>query len=413
MDANDVYVMRLPDEYTGYLNHQSRNQQEYLQATKEIMDRVEDEHFVAYEQGRLEVFQQVLDEKLDDRFRFSYNGKGDGNNGKQKHPAVDLASGVGTHPIEYAKQFQKEGTLEWYPTESSEPYSLLNTTTTTTTTASPYEEQKIDKQWQSPPQGKSPLDWLQQALRFFIETDNDGPVLGKDRDGQALYKGDAISLAGLSRQGYNDRRGKVVCPDDQDPAHRVGVKLDTKHNVMINLKFENLVRHDEGMEYEEALQLEADRVTLQELLDRSCGINVEKQETWEILQPVHGRCAVVTSSSLKAVTATTDTNEQQQQSGKGDIWVQDDDQPKQEDGGRVPYHHQRNWRKVLELSTLLLAPRGLLLQYGQDEDDFGDEQVMKDHVASLSLPLQFLEQTEPIDYSGYGRMFLMLWEKTE
>jgi hypothetical protein len=391
MDPNDD-AMGLQEVYSSYLNTQS-NQQDYFQVSKEIMDRVEDEHFVAYEQGRLEVFQRMLDEKLDDRFRVHSN-RGDGDS-QQKHPAVDLASGVGTHPIEYAKQFQREGTLEWYPTESSSFFL------DTTSTSSSSEEQNNNKQRRPLPQGKSRLDWLQQALQFFIESRNDGPVLGKDRDGQALYKGDAISLVGLSRQGYNNRRGKVICPDDRDPVHRVGVQLDTRNrNSMMSLKFENLVRHDEGMEYEEALQLDEDRATLQELLDRSCDIHVEKQETWENLRPVHGRCAVVTSTCLKAITATTATVTSEQ--------------PRQDDdSGLLPYHYKLNWRKVLELSTLLLAPGGLLLQYGLDEDDFGDEQVMKDHAARLSLRLEFLERTEPIDYSGHGRMFLLLWKKTQ
>jgi hypothetical protein len=48
------------------------------------------------------------------------------------------------------------------------------------------------------------------------------------------------------------------------------------------------------------------------------------------------RCAIVTATSLKAITATATTNgqQQQQQSGEGD-------------------HHQLNWRKVFELSPFV------------------------------------------------------------
>jgi hypothetical protein len=78
----------------------------------------------------------VLDEKLDDLFGVIIE-EAMTNRNRNIRPWICRPESGRTHPIEYAKQqFQKEGTLERYPTESSEASSshLRGQTATTATT---------------------------------------------------------------------------------------------------------------------------------------------------------------------------------------------------------------------------------------------------------------------------------------
>lgn len=68
---------------------------------------------------------------------------------------------------------------------------------------------------------------------LYIESDNDGPVLARIAMDRSCIKAMFHFASGVVQTRYTDRRGNVVCRQDdepQDPAHhpRVGVKLDTQ-----------------------------------------------------------------------------------------------------------------------------------------------------------------------------------------
>jgi hypothetical protein len=303
---------------------------------KRLMERLGQEHDLLHDEGRLDIYVKVMEDNLPkDIF--------------DNAPAVDLGSGVGVHPIEYGKKLRH--TLNWYPTESS----------------------------------RERLKELQGAMKYFIDTDNDGPILAKDLNGMALYKNDKVKLAGLSKEGFNGRKGIILGADEDSKDGRLGVKLETK-NDPISLKPMNITGG--GLKYDEAVQIEEDRDALKEMHKKTLEVDVERLDTWENLKGVHGKCAVVMCTSFQS---------------------NQDDQDNTESSKAQP-----SWRKCMALASVLLAPNGLLLQYDSiSGGDYGEEKIMKEHVASLSLDLELVERSEPIESENdkTGPMVLLLWRR--
>jgi hypothetical protein len=340
-----VDEMGIPNDNAEQYMNQSL-QQEYNPAHRRILDRLEEEHALILAEGRLEHYCQTLQ----DLFIVS-----------SAYKAVSLHSGLGTLPIELANEFPS---LEWTPTETS----------------------------------NEGLQRLREALDFFVNTDNDGPVLGGDRNGLALFAKDKVKLEGLSSgEGYNGRKGQVLNVDPKDK-ERVGVTLETK-NDPISLKGINLVRMEEGIDYEQAMQIEKDRTTLQNLLDRSCWI----QDATKLPNSHLNQCALVTYSTLNTIRQSSfEEGEKEDEKEENENNYNDKEKVKEE----IP------WRSVLEIAAQLLAPGGYLLQYDIVVDnDYGEEDLMKDHAQTLRLSLDMEKSLEPIDYQGHGRMKLILWRK--
>jgi hypothetical protein len=59
---------------------------------------------------------------------------------------------------------------------------------------------------------------------------------------------------------------------DHKDKEGAGVKLENKNDQRISLKRINLGRVEDGIDYEQAMRIEEDQTTLQNLLDRSCWV---------------------------------------------------------------------------------------------------------------------------------------------
>ena len=364
--------MGLSEEYTRYVNESMKDEYQHPHAQK-IMTQVEEEHWIAFERGLFDVIQQQIK-------NYSVLHDSKPNTATDDHPeddvdptcrgiAVDLCSGVGTLPIEYAKQFPQ---LEWHPVESAT---------------------------------NGRFQQLQDALHYFITTDNDGPVLGQDRNGLALYTNDQVELVGLSREGYNGRRGKILGLDDTDP-HRIGVQLTTKTRP-ISLKPIHVIRSEPGIGYEEGVRLENDRAVIQDLFQRSRCVDVSQPDTWVHIQDLYGRCMVVTCTRLQPKMMATSLSDDEDQD-HADSKMDEPEDPVH----RIP--PPQPWRKVLQLAALLLASDGVLLQYDCDHDNdaYGQIPIMKEYVTNLSLPLELVHSDEPLNHGGESRMVLLVWKKS-
>jgi hypothetical protein len=113
------------------------------------------------------------------------------------------------------------------------------------------------------------LEELQAAFTYFIETYNEGELVGQDNHGFALYLNDKVELEGLSRQGNNGRKGRVTGRDDSGP-DRIGVQSPAK-TIPISVKPTNLRRVEvqTALPYKEALQMDDDRSMLRKLRSRT------------------------------------------------------------------------------------------------------------------------------------------------
>jgi len=71
-----------------------------------------------------------------------------------------------------------------------------------------------------------------------------------------------------------------------------------------------------------------------ELLDRFCEVDFLKWDTWNHVAHLHGKCLVVTATSIVVC---------------------------------MKYREPLVWQDILMLASQLLAPRGLLLQYDTEK----------------------------------------------
>jgi hypothetical protein len=191
--------------------------------------------------------------------------------------------------------------LEWYATETvqrlppNQVYNIINN------------KSKNEGTTSRPPQTR--LVELQAAFTYFIETDNEGELVGQYNHGFSPYLKDKVELEGLSRQGYNGRQGHVTGEDDNDP-ERIGVQLPTK-TVPIGVKPINLRRVEvqTALPYKEALQMDDDRSMLRELRSRTRALDARDKETWSNIESIHGRCAVVTCINLQPIPQDDDDDD--------------------------------------------------------------------------------------------------------
>jgi hypothetical protein len=310
-------------------------------AMNEFRDRMNDigttkgkvEHLRSLAHDEYPLFTGVLDEPIKKFFS--------GKKANKSLPAVDLATGGALYCSQFAFRYRPpflQGTLKWFPTDAI-------------------------------------LSDARECLQYMAEEKS---FLFSDKTGQAVFAGDKVELIDLPRYEFNGREA-VVSRRDSKYQGRFTVKLD---NQSFRLKPANMIKIDSPenhppLSLEETQQrnlsaLGGDKNLLNELLERCTKVDVLNKETWNRIEYINAKCALVTCMHL--------LNDLEESS--------------------------HGWKNVLEIASRLLVRGGYLLQYDECLDEYGNIPVMQDYIASKSLWLQLSNQAVGT------QTVLLLWKRT-
>jgi hypothetical protein len=283
-------------------------------------------------------FFRVLDSRMKDFYLQNTDS------GLTHFPAVDLAAGEAVSTLLYALRYRRpqfDATLDWYPTEL--------------------------KGKQDDP---NPLDnELRVSLQLMQTKADEENFLFADSNGTEVFRKDKVVIEGLKKKPqFNGIIGSVRNPDQYDE-DRFGVKVEGEEQ-LLSIKKEHLTRTGGGER----------PGFFKELLDRSCEINMLEHDTWDNLNEIYGKTALVSCTYLICSV-----------------------------GDETP----NIWQDTLELASKLLMPGGYLIQYDTVKyGGYGDENVMQKYIAKNQLGLEMEIRSEPVeDGANHGTIFMILWRK--
>jgi hypothetical protein len=266
------------------------------------------------------------------------------NSGQTHFPAVDLAAGEAVSTLLYALRYRKpnfDATLDWYPTE-----------------------------WKGKQDDVNPLDdELRVSLKLMQTKADEENYLFTDSNGKQVFRKDKVVMQGLKHQTkFNGITGSVRNPDPYDE-DRFGVKV-VEEEQLLSIKKEHLTRAGGGER----------SGFFKDLLDRSCEINMLEHDTWDNLNEIYGKTALVSCTYLICSVGEETPN---------------------------------IWQDTLELASKLLLPGGYLIQYDTVKyGGYGDENVMQKYIAKNQLGLEMEIRSEPVeDGANHGTIFMILWRK--
>lgn len=314
-----------------------------IAAMNEFRDRMNDigttkgkvEHLRSLAHDEYPLFTGALDEPLKKFFS--------GKKANTNLPAVDLATGGAIYCSQFAFRYRPpflRGTLQWYPTDAI-------------------------------------LSDARECLQYMADETEERAFLFWDSTGQPVFVGDKVELVDLPRYEFNGREA-VASGRDCKYQGRITVQLD---NQSYRLKPDNMVKIDtpeshpplslEETQQQNLSALGGDKNLLNELLDRCTKVDVLNKETWNKIECINAKCALVTCMHLLCDLV---------ESSPG-------------------------WQNVLEIASRLLVRGGYLLQYDECLDEYGNIPVMQDYIASKSLRLQLCNQAVGT------QTVLLLWRK--
>ena len=266
-----------------------------------------------------------------------------GKNATLTFPAVDLGTGGAIYCSQFAFRYRPPflgGMLEWYPTDVT-------------------------------------LSEARVCLQYIAREREARPFLFWDRDGQAVFAGDRVELIDLPRYEFNGREA-VVSNLDSKYQGRFTVQLDKQS---FRLKPENMLKTDapenhpplslEEMQQQDLSPSGGDIDVINSLLERLTKVDVINKETWNRIEYLNSKCALVTCMNL-----LSDLRE-----------------------------ISHAWKNVLELASRLLIRGGYLLQYDECLHKYGNVRAMEEYVASKSLRLQLCNQAVG------SETILLLWRR--
>jgi hypothetical protein len=285
-------------------------------------------------------FFRVLDSRLKDFYLQ--------NPGQTHFPAVDLAAGEAVSTLLYGLRYRRpkfDATLDWYPTE-----------------------------WKGKQGGHNhnhdPLnDELRVSLKLMQTKADEENYLFTDSNGKNVFRKDKVVMEGLKEQTkFNGIIGSARNPDPYDEG-RFGVKVEGEEQ-LLSIRKEHLTRAGGGER----------PGFFKDLLDRSCEINMLEHDTWDNLNEIYGKTALVSCTYLVCSVG--------------------------EDTPNI-------WQDSLELASKLLMPGGYLIQYDTVKyGGYGDASIMQKYIAKNQLGLEMEIRSEPVeDGTNHGTIFMILWRK--
>ena len=315
-----------------------------LAAMQEFRDRMNEAETV---KGKMEHLRWLAHDEyplftgaLDEPMKKFFSGK----NAMLSFPAVDLGTGGAIYCSKFAFRYRPPflaGTLQWYPTDVT-------------------------------------LSEARDCLQYMAREMEERSFLFWDRDGQAVYTGDRVELTDLPRYEFNGREA-VVSNKDCKYQGRFTVQLDKQS---FRLKPENMLRTDapenhpamsvEEMQQENLSPSGGDKVVINALMERLTKIDVINKETWNRIEYLNSKCALVTCMNILRELGDS----------------------------------SHGWKHALELASRLLTRGGYLLQYDECLDTkYGNVRVMEEYIASKSLRLQLCNKAVG------SETILLLWRR--
>jgi hypothetical protein len=293
-----------------------------IAAMEEFRDRMNDigttkgkvEHLRGLAHDEYPLFTGALDEPMKKFFS--------GKRGNTSLPAVDLATGGAIYCSQFAFRYRPPflgGTLQWYPTDAI-------------------------------------ISDARECLQYMAQETEERAFLFWDNTGQPVFVGDTVELIDLPRYEFNGREA-VVSRRDCKYQGRFTVQLDP-----MSL---------EEIQQQSLSPSGGDKNLLNELLERCTKVDILNRETWNRIEYVNSKCALVTCMHLLSDLVES----------------------------------SHGWKNVLEIASRLLVRGGYLLQYDECLDEYGNVLVMQEYIASKSLRLHLCNQAVGT------QTILLLWRR--
>lgn len=294
---------------------------------RSLKETVEDNR--AHAQADTALFYSALDGRLKEFFQ-KHSSEG-------QFPAIDIGSGTGGHVVNMSLHFRDplfEKELIWYATNVGPDDGD--------------ERGRLE-------------DDTRKALRYYIEesTEKAENVLFTDKNGNPIYEGDGIKLAGLKSVQFNGKRGRARGLDPKAQG-RIAVQISPDPSDQKSFRQENITYLGETSMQDAVLRsMRIDgsyKEFFQGLLDRTREIDILEKETWSNVQELEGKCALVTCSSLLNC---------------------------------LGYRDPTAWQDTMEFASRFLCKDGILLQYDAVGcAEFGNQQVMDAFISEKFLGLK-------------------------
>lgn len=286
--------------------------------------------------------------------------------------AVDLAAGSAYFTSQWALRyrepfFQGHQSMEWYPTDTKEALAQFT---------------------------RPCLEYLAQEAetRKKDQQNSSALPLCTDPNGTLLFPKARIVLQGLTAEAYNGREGVLLYQDPAnadryavrllDPSRLLLDELQLSKQKPMSFQAKNLtsilpIEEQQLLRLLRQQQPYTEQDFFRELHERSCALDLLRQETWSKLldeQGQRGKCGLVTCTNLLTEIGHCEPNA---------------------------------WKIVMEIAADLLLEGGYLLHGDTDGwgPDFGNPAASQAHASSLGFTL---ETRVELDASWV----IMLWKKS-